>query len=42
MVQPTKNKPGSLAWWKEIFGRWLGFMKQGASEVVNAVRGGKR
>lgn len=36
---PTSNKPGSLAWLKEIFVRWLGFMRQGFKEVVGAVRG---
>lgn len=37
--KPTVNKPGTLGWWKEIFVRWLGFIKQGAKEVVNAARG---
>lgn len=39
--QPTKNKPGTPAWWGEIFVRFLNFMVEGAREILGAFTGKK-
>jgi len=40
--KPSKNKPGSLAWWGEMVRRFVGFMIQGVKEVFGLVSGKKR